>query len=173
MSGSFTIESDSSEEQLSVLGSVFANRNSIRIEWGGSRTFTPHVSTLRSKLKYLISVITSLLALSPLFVNAAELEISRPNTAVTLPMENGKGSAFYSVDGDRYNVVVAFTVGSEEKEKLVRQVVQMTDGQTYRVSIGGFGDDQQATTIKLMRKNGIIQALVVSCASRETISDCL
>lgn len=88
-------------------------------------------------------------------------------------MEDGKGSAFYSVDGDRYNVVVAFTVGSEETEKLVRQVVQMTDGQTYRVSIGGFGDDQQATTIKLMRKNGIIQALVVSCASRETISDCL
>ncbi|MEW8323307.1 MAG: hypothetical protein AB2606_11740 [Candidatus Thiodiazotropha taylori] len=124
-------------------------------------------------MKYLISVITSLLALSPLFVNAAELEISQPNTAVTLPMENGKGSAFYSVDGDRYNVVVAFTVGSEEKEKLVRQVVQMTDGQTYRVSIGGFGNDQQATTIKLMRKKRIIQAHVVSCAGRETISNCL
>ncbi|MCG7913910.1 MAG: hypothetical protein JAY71_08570 [Candidatus Thiodiazotropha weberae] len=124
-------------------------------------------------MKYLKSVITSLLAFSPLINNAAELEINRPNTAVSLPMEGGKGSTFYTVDNDRFNVVVAFTVGSDEKEKLVRQVIQMTDGQTYRVSIGGFGSDQKATTIKLTRKNKVILARVVSCASRAAISNCL
>ncbi|MCG7897002.1 MAG: hypothetical protein JAY85_00935 [Candidatus Thiodiazotropha weberae] len=124
-------------------------------------------------MKYLKSVIASLLAFSPLINNAAELEINRPNTAVSLPMEGGKGSTFYTVDNDRFNVVVAFTVGSDEKEKLVRQVIQMTDGQTYRVSIGGFGSDQKATTIKLTRKNKVILARVVSCASRAAISNCL
>ncbi|ODB88513.1 hypothetical protein A3193_06600 [Candidatus Thiodiazotropha endoloripes] len=77
------------------------------------------------------------------------------------------------MDNDRFNVVVAFTVGSDEKEKLVRQVIQMTDDQTYRVSIGGFGSDQKATTIKLTRKNKVILARVVSCASRAAISNCL
>ncbi|ODB86484.1 hypothetical protein A3195_12815 [Candidatus Thiodiazotropha endoloripes] len=124
-------------------------------------------------MKYLKSVIASLLAFSPLINNAAELEINRPNTAVSLPMEGGKGSTFYTVDNDRFNVVVAFTVGSDEKEKLVRQVIQMTDDQTYRVSIGGFGSDQKATTIKLTRKNKVILARVVSCASRAAISNCL
>ncbi|MCG7990453.1 MAG: hypothetical protein JAY99_09920 [Candidatus Thiodiazotropha lotti] len=124
-------------------------------------------------MKYLKSVITSLLAFSPLINNAAELEINRPNTAVSLPMEGGKGSTFYTVDNDRFNVVVAFTVGSDEKEKLVRQVIQMTDGQTYRVSIGGFVSNQKATTIKLTRKNKVILARVVSCASRAAISNCL
>ncbi|MCG7901675.1 MAG: hypothetical protein JAY60_04555 [Candidatus Thiodiazotropha weberae] len=124
-------------------------------------------------MKYLKSVIASLLAFSPLINNAAELEINRPNTAVSLPMEGGKGSTFYTVDNDRFNVVVAFTVGSDEKEKLVRQVIQMTDGQTYRVSIGGFVSNQKATTIKLTRKNKVILARVVSCASRAAISNCL
>ncbi|WP_155523056.1 hypothetical protein [Candidatus Thiodiazotropha endoloripes] len=49
----------------------------------------------------------------------------------------------------------------------------MTDDQTYRVSIGGFGSDQKATTIKLTRKNKVILARVVSCASRAAISNCL
>ena len=128
---------------------------------------------MRSNLKKFYLVIASLLALCPQFVNALEIEINTPNTAVTLPMEGRKGSAFYTVENDRFNVVVAFTVGSDEKEQLIRQVIQLTDGQTYRVSIGGFGSNLKATTISLARKNMAILASVVSCDTKETMSNCL
>jgi hypothetical protein len=118
-------------------------------------------------------VITGLLALWPLTVKAVEIEMNTPNAAVSLPIEGRKGSTFYTVDGDRFNVVVAFTVGSGEKEQLIRQVVQLTDGQTYRVSIGGFGDDTKATTISLTRRDRVVLAKIVSCASRETIANCI
>jgi hypothetical protein len=124
-------------------------------------------------LKYLYLVITSLLALCPLIVKAVELEMSTPNAAVSLPLEGRKGSTFYTVDGDRFNVVVAFTVGSGENEQLIRQVVQLIDGQTYRVSIGGFGADTKATTIRLKRKDKVVRAKIITCANRETIANCI
>jgi hypothetical protein len=124
-------------------------------------------------LKVLFRLIAGLLALSPLYVHAIEFVMSTPNAAVTLPIEGSKGSSFYVVDGERFNVIVAFTVGSEDKEQLVRQVIQLMDGQTYQVSIGGFGLDTKATTVRLTRKDQAILAKVVSCESRETISNCL
>ncbi|MEJ2619183.1 MAG: hypothetical protein P8163_02730 [Candidatus Thiodiazotropha sp.] len=124
-------------------------------------------------MKYLYAGLAGLWALSPWYAQAVEFVMSAPNAAVTLPIEGSKGSSFYTVDGDRFNVIVAFTVGPEDNEQLVRQVIQLMDGQTYRVSIGGFALDTKATTISLTRKDQAILAKIVSCESRETMANCL
>jgi hypothetical protein len=77
------------------------------------------------------------------------------------------------VDGDHFNVIVAFTAGPDENAQLVRQVFQLKDGQSYRVSIGGFGGNQQATAIKMKREKDHILADVISCESREKIASCI
>jgi hypothetical protein len=61
-------------------------------------------------LKVLFQVISGLLVLSSWYTQAVDIVMSIPNAAVTLPIEGSKGSSFYIVDGERFNVIVAFTL---------------------------------------------------------------
>jgi hypothetical protein len=99
--------------------------------------------------------------------------IQTPNTSTSLRFGDRYASAFYTVDGDHFNVTVAFSAGPEAHAQLVRQVFQLKDGQSYRVSIGGYGADQQATTIKMKREREHILADVVTCDSRAKIANCI
>jgi hypothetical protein len=124
-------------------------------------------------MKYLSLFLTATLTLTTSLVMAETTLMDTPNASASLRFGDQYASAFYTVDGDHFNVIVAFSAGPEEDAQLVRQVFQLKDGQSYRVSIGGYGDNQQATTIKMKRERDHILADVVTCDSRAKIANCI
>jgi hypothetical protein len=99
--------------------------------------------------------------------------MDQPMTAATLRFADRYASAFYTVDKDHYKVVVAYAAGSQDGEQLIRQTIQLKDGQSFRLSIGGYGDNEQASKISLTRTNGRILADVVTCESKESMANCI
>ena len=124
-------------------------------------------------MKYLSFFLTIALTLTTSLVLAETTLMETPNASTSLRFGDRYASAFYTVDGDHFNVIVAISAGPEEHAQLVRQVFQLKDGQSYRVSIGGYGDNQQATTIKMKREKKHILADVVTCDSRAEIANCI
>jgi hypothetical protein len=104
--------------------------------------------------------------------SAEDIVLERPNAALSLPIADHYASVFYTVKNEMFNVVVAFALGSDD-EHLVRQTIQLVDGQIFKLSIGGYGRNEQATTIRLTRNKDVIFAHVVSCDSRDEISNCI
>jgi opacity protein-like surface antigen len=96
---------------------------------------------------------------------AEETVMDQPMAATTLRFADSYASAFYTVDKAHYKVVLAFAAGSQDDKQLIRQTIQLEDGQTYRLSIGGYGNNEQASTISITRNNGQILADVVTCES--------
>lgn len=124
-------------------------------------------------MKYLSPFLAAILTLTASLAMAETIVIETPNASTSLRFGERYASTFYTVDGDHFNVIVAFSAGPDENAQLVRQVFQLKDGQSYRVSIGGYGADQQATTIKMKREKDQILADVVTCDSREMIASCI
>jgi hypothetical protein len=104
---------------------------------------------------------------------AEERVMDQPMIATTLRFADRYASAFYTVDKDHYKVVVAYAAGPKDDEQLIRQTIQLKDGQTYRLSIGGYGDNEQASTISMTRTNDRIMAEVVTCKSKESMENCI
>jgi hypothetical protein len=123
------------------------------------------------KYLYLLRAI-ALTTVAPLAM-AEETVMDTPNASVTLPFADSYASTFYTVDNDIFRVVIAFATASEENEKLIRQIVQLKDGQSYRLSIGGYGNETQATTITMTRKNARILVDVASCQSAVEMASCI
>jgi len=119
-----------------------------------------------------ILLAVALAAVSPHAV-AETLVMDKPLIANTLPFSDRYASVFYTVDEAHFNLVVAISVGEGEQAQLIRQTIQLIDGQTYHLSIGGYAGHQQATTLRLTRRNERILAEVASCESRAQIADCL
>ncbi len=124
-------------------------------------------------MKYLPFLLTAVLTLSTFQAMAEITLMDTPNASTSLRFGDRYASTFYTVDGDHFNVIVAFTAGPDENAQLVRQVFQLKDGQSYRISIGGYGADQQATTIKMKREKEHVLADVVSCESRAKNANCI
>lgn len=93
--------------------------------------------------------------------------------ATTLKIADRYASIFYTVDSDIYRVVIAFSTGTDDNAQLVRQSFQLADRQSYNLSIGGYGANEQATTINLKRKDDLILAEVVTCDSRDRMVNCI
>lgn len=123
-------------------------------------------------MKYLAFLLSFLFFADTSSVMADAIVMDQPKVANTLPFADRYASAFYIVDRDFFNVVIAFATGVEGSEQLIRQRIQLADGQTYRLSIGGYGDNEQATTISMTRKKEVILADVMRCESRETMAKC-
>jgi hypothetical protein len=123
-------------------------------------------------MKYLAFLLSILIFSNASSVMADAIVMDKPKIASTLPFADRYASAFYIVDRDYFNVVIAFAAGVEGSEQLIRQRIQLADGQTYRLSIGGYGDNEQATTISMTRKKDVILADVMRCESRETMAKC-
>jgi hypothetical protein len=103
---------------------------------------------------------------------ADEHVMDQPMTATTLRFADRYISAFYTVDKDDYNIVIAYAAGSQEGEQLIRQTVQLKDGQSYRLSFGGYGGNEQASTISMTRTKDRILASVVTCDTKEQMARC-
>jgi hypothetical protein len=123
-------------------------------------------------MKYLVFLLSILIFSNASSVMADAIVMDKPKIAITLPFDDRYASAFYIVDGDYFNVVIAFAAGVAGSEQLIRQRIQLADGQTYRLSIGGYGDNEQAITISMTRKKDVILADVMRCESRETMAKC-
>jgi hypothetical protein len=96
-----------------------------------------------------------------------------PKAGTTLKLPNRSVSTFYTIDGEQYKVVVTFTAGSHNKLQPIKQIIQLTDGQTYRLSIGGYGDDKSITTLSMTRNKSRILAEVSSCEQKDSLANCL
>ncbi|MES9853130.1 MAG: hypothetical protein ABW170_15035 [Candidatus Thiodiazotropha sp. L084R] len=128
---------------------------------------------LEQTMKYLNLLLTiSLSTLSSLAI-CEEIVIDTPMAATSLKFADRNASVFYTVDKDIYKVVVAFSTGTEDNEQLIRQSFQLADRQSYNLSIGGYGANEQASTINLKRKDDLILAEVITCESRDRMVNCI
>jgi hypothetical protein len=124
-------------------------------------------------MKSLRLLIAVTLTMTPPFAMAEQIVMESPRTAMTLRYADRYASAFYTVDREIYRVVLAFSVGPENNAQLIRQTFQLTDGQSYRLSIGGYGKNEQATTISMTRQHDHILADVVTCESKSSMANCI
>jgi hypothetical protein len=124
-------------------------------------------------MKYLNCISVAILTLISSLSVAEEIILDTPNTATTLPLKNRYASTFFTVDEDNFNVVVAVSMGTDVDDQLVRQIVQLADGQTFQLSIGGYADHENATTIRMHRKKDLIITDVQSCETRESMANCI
>ncbi len=104
---------------------------------------------------------------------AEEVVMDTPLIATTLAFSDRYASAFYTVDHEHFNLVLAFSIGEDEEAQLIRQTIQLDEGQTYRLSIGGYAAHQRASTLLLTRRHGRILAQVTRCDSRSSIANCI
>ena len=109
---------------------------------------------------------------APLAV-ADETVIDQPMTATTLRFPDRTVSAFYTVEHAHFNVVVAIAAGAPAHEQLIRQTFQLDEGQSYRLSIGGYGSEERATTLRMTRQHDRILANVTTCESKQQMANCI
>ncbi|MEJ2453353.1 MAG: hypothetical protein P8103_04245 [Candidatus Thiodiazotropha sp.] len=116
---------------------------------------------------------TILVACSSPCVIAEEVVMSQPLAATTLRYSDHYASAFYTVDKGLFNVVLAFTTGMEGDQQLIRQRFQLEEGQTYRLSIGGYAGNRGSTSISMTRKHNRILAEITTCESGQGMPNCI
>ncbi|MES9940790.1 MAG: hypothetical protein ABW104_10555 [Candidatus Thiodiazotropha sp. 6PLUC2] len=124
-------------------------------------------------MKYLNLLLTITLSTLSSLALCEQTVIDTPMAATTLKLDDRYASVFYTADKDVFKVVVAFSTGSDDNEQLIRQSFQLADRQSYNLSIGGYGINEQASTINLKRKGGRIFAEIVSCKSRDKMVNCI
>jgi hypothetical protein len=103
---------------------------------------------------------------------AQETVLDRPLSGKTLRFDDHYANAYYMTNQGKYQVVVTYEAGSDGNERPVRQVIQLEDGQTYQMSIGGYGDDKQISMLSISRENDRILANSMSCVPDETGANC-
>jgi hypothetical protein len=133
-----------------------------------------HLGTVYEiNMKYLgfLFAVSSLFC-TPLAISD-DVVIDTPMTATTLPFADRYASIFYIESEDLYKVVFAFSAGKGENEQLIRQSVQLAEGQSYKVSIGGYGANEQAFTISIRRQNDSILAATVTCETKQEMANCI
>jgi hypothetical protein len=124
-------------------------------------------------MKYLRILFVTVLGFNAPLAISQDIVIDTPMAATTLAFADRNASIFYTVNEDIYKVILAFSVGKEENEQLIRQSLQLAEGQSYRLSIGGYGIDEQASTISITRKDGHLLAGIVTCETKEQMANCL
>ncbi|MES9832376.1 MAG: hypothetical protein ABW139_09045 [Candidatus Thiodiazotropha sp. DIVDIV] len=124
-------------------------------------------------MKHLNLLLTITLLTFSSLATCEETVIDTPMAATTLKLADRYASIFYTVDSDIYRVVIAFSTGTDDNAQLVRQSFQLADRQSYNLSIGGYGANEQASTINLKRKDDLILAEVVTCDSRDRMVNCI
>jgi hypothetical protein len=129
-----------------------------------------HRENIMKYLRFLLAA--SCLFGTPLAISD-DVVIDTPMAATTLQFADRYASIFYVKNEDFYKVVFAFSTGKGEKEQLIRQSLQLADGQSFKLSIGGYGANEQASTISIRRKDEHILAGVVSCESKQTMANCI
>jgi hypothetical protein len=118
-------------------------------------------------------LIAAALSTGTALATAEETIIDQPMTATSLRFADRYASVFYTVDSERYNLVVAIAAGAQDNAQLIRQTIQLKDGQSYRLSIGGYGNNEQATTIRMTRRDKRIVANVITCPSKADMANCI
>jgi hypothetical protein len=124
-------------------------------------------------MKYLQTLLAVFFFFSAPLAVAKDIEVDTPMAATTLQLADRHASLFFTVDKTFYKVVFAFSTGMGENEQLIRQTIQLADGQTYQLSIGGYGINEQASTISMTRKDDRILTHVVTCKSKEEMTNCI
>ena len=123
-------------------------------------------------MKYLKTVSAAIFALASSVSVAEEIILDTPNSATTLPVKNRYASAFFTVNQGHFNVVVALSMGTGVNDQLIRQVIQLADGQSYQLSIGGYAGHEVTTRIEMSREKDFIVADIQSCEPGEDSVNC-
>lgn len=124
-------------------------------------------------MKYLRTLLAVTFFFNASLAVSDDVVIDTPMAATTLYLTDRQASIFYLEGEESYKVVLAFSTGQGEHEQLIRQSLQLQDGQSHRVSIGGYGLNEQASTISITRKHDKIVAAIVTCETRETMANCI
>ncbi|MES9992149.1 MAG: hypothetical protein ABW098_09360 [Candidatus Thiodiazotropha sp.] len=124
-------------------------------------------------MNYLRALLAVTLYFSTPLAISEEVLIDTPMAATTVQFADRYASIFYMEGDESYKVILAFSTGEEENEQLVRQSLYLVDGQSYQLSIGGYGINEQASTISLTRQQDHILANVVTCESKQEMVKCI
>ncbi len=116
-------------------------------------------------MKFMHILLAAVMSAGAPLAMAEETVLDTPLAGSTLLFADRFASAFYTVNEECYEVVVTFATGQEGSERPIQQTIQLEDGQTYRVSIGGFGENQLTTTLSMTRNNNQILADVTTGVS--------
>ncbi|MES9972590.1 MAG: hypothetical protein ABW092_21350 [Candidatus Thiodiazotropha sp.] len=124
-------------------------------------------------MNYLRALLAVTLYFSTPLAISEEVLIDTPMAATTVQFADRYASIFYMEGDQSYKVILAFSTGQEESEQLVRQSLYLVDGQSYQLSIGGYGLNEKASTISLTRQQDHILANVVTCESKQEMAKCI
>lgn len=122
------------------------------------------------KFKHILLLAAVMSVGAPLAM-AEETVMDTPLAGSTLLFADRFVSAFYTVNEESYEVVVTFATGLEGSEQPIQQTIQLEDGQTYRVSIGGFGGTKPSSTLSMTRKNNRILADVTTAGAEAGLAN--
>ncbi|MES9945842.1 MAG: hypothetical protein ABW080_12865 [Candidatus Thiodiazotropha sp.] len=124
-------------------------------------------------MKYLRTLLAVTLLFTTPLANSDDVVIDTPMAATTVHFADRYASIFYMQDEESYKVILAFPTGKGKHEQLVRQSLYLADGQSYQLSIGGYGINEQASTISITRRDDHILADIVTCESRQNMAKCI
>lgn len=112
-------------------------------------------------MKLFSFLFATLLVISASVTQADVTVMDTPMAGTTMYLTQRQISTYYTVDGDHYSVVVVFPTGSDSNPQPVKQTIQLSEGQTFNISIGGYGNDRTTSTLKMTRNNSQIIAEVL------------
>ncbi|MEW8034916.1 MAG: hypothetical protein AB2608_08615 [Candidatus Thiodiazotropha sp.] len=124
-------------------------------------------------MKYLQLLLAVTLYLATLLAISDEIVIDTPMTATTVQFADRYASIFYMEGEESYKVILAFPTGEAKNEQLIRQSLYLADGQSFQLSIGGYGINQEATTISITRQDDHILAGIVTCEGKQEMANCI
>jgi hypothetical protein len=124
-------------------------------------------------MKYLSLFLAFALSTSSSLILAEETVLDTPLANTALQLGEQTANLFYSVRDDYFQVVVVFSIGSDRKQQPIRQIIQLEEDQTYRLSIGRYGSNTPSNMLSITRENNHILANVIYCESGEGLGECL
>lgn len=113
-------------------------------------------------MKLNIFVIVALLAASSTPVMAVETALKAPLAGSTLWFSDKYTNAFYAIEPETHLVVISFAAGLKDDTQPIQHTVQLSNGQKYKVSVGGYGENRLTVTLTLTRTDDHIVANVTT-----------
>ncbi len=115
-------------------------------------------------------IMAALLTASSTQVMAVETAVKSPLAGSTLWFSDKYTSAFYAVEPETYQVVISFAAGPKDDTQPIQHTVQLNDGQSYEVSVGGYGENRLTVTLTLTRTDNRIVTNVTTKILEQTLA---
>ncbi|GJM04096.1 MAG: hypothetical protein DHS20C09_00870 [marine bacterium B5-7] len=113
-------------------------------------------------MKLKLFLIAALLAVSSTQVIAVETALQTPLAGSTLWFSDKYTNAFYTIEQEANLVVISLAAGPNDDTQPIQHTVKLNDGQDYKVSVGGYGENRLTVTLILTRTDDRIVANVTT-----------